>query len=91
MFPLSKGYVAVCRMKASRLRTAAKTPSCALQELLSHPFLRPTAAGAADCLVGVTKDQLKRLLIQVLHKSSALTNIHTLHVCPQADPLQHLL
>lgn len=38
---------------------------CALQELLSHPFLRPTAAAAQDSLVGVTKDQLKKLLVQV--------------------------
>ena len=37
----------------------------ALQELLNHPFLRPTAAAAQDSLVGVTKDQLKKLLIQV--------------------------
>lgn len=38
---------------------------CAVQELLSHPFLRPTAAAAQDSLVGVTKDQLKKLLVQV--------------------------
>jgi hypothetical protein len=36
-----------------------------LQELLSHPFLRPTAAAAQDSLVGVSKDQLKKLLVQV--------------------------
>ena len=36
----------------------------AVQELLSHPFLRPTAA-PQDSLVGVSKDQLKKLLIQV--------------------------
>lgn len=36
----------------------------AVQELLSHPFLRPTAA-PHDSLVGVSKDQLKKLLIQV--------------------------
>ena len=36
-----------------------------LQELLNHPFLRPTAPAAQDSLVGVTKDQLKKLLIQV--------------------------
>ena len=36
----------------------------AVQELLNHPFLRPTAA-AQDSLVGVSKDQLKKLLFQV--------------------------
>jgi len=36
-----------------------------LQELLNHSLLRPTAAAAQDSLVGVTKDQLKKLLIQV--------------------------
>lgn len=38
------------------------------QELLNHPFLRPTAAAAPatpDCLVGLTREQLKKVLTQV--------------------------
>lgn len=40
----------------------------ALQELLDHPFLRPTEgpAGPAPGQVGLTRDQLKKLLTQVL-------------------------
>ncbi len=45
--------------------TVLQVLSPPLQELLNHPFLRPTAPAAQDSLVGVTKDQLKRLLIQV--------------------------
>jgi hypothetical protein len=44
-----------------------RTAGCA-QELLSHPFLRPTAAAAPatpDCLVGLTREQLKKVLTQV--------------------------
>jgi hypothetical protein len=40
-----------------------------VQELLSHPFLRPTAAPAAplrlDSAVGLTRAQLKKVLAQV--------------------------
>ena len=35
-----------------------------LQELLEHPFLRPSAAPAPG-LVGVTRSQLKKLLAQL--------------------------
>ena len=39
----------------------------ALQDLLDHPFLRPTEgpAGPAPGQVGLTRDQLKKLLTQV--------------------------
>jgi hypothetical protein len=39
-----------------------------VQELLQHPFLRPTAAQAPampDSLVGLTRAQLKKVLTQV--------------------------
>ena len=39
-----------------------------VQELLEHPFLRPTEApgGPQPGQVGLTRDQLKKLLTQVL-------------------------
>ncbi|BDA45731.1 probable dual specificity protein kinase Ttk at C-terminar half [Coccomyxa sp. Obi] len=45
-----------------------------MQELLNHPFLRPTAAPVAttpDCLVGLTVDQLKKVLAQVSAASAS--------------------
>lgn len=41
----------------------------ALQDLLDHPFLRPTEgpAGPAPGQVGLTRDQLKKLLTQVIY------------------------
>ncbi len=47
------------------------------QGLLNHPFLRPTAAPVAatpDCLVGLTVDQLKKVLAQV--RTSPLHSIY---------------
>lgn len=36
-----------------------------MQELLDHPFLKPTAAAAAPGLVGMTRSQLRKLLSQL--------------------------
>lgn len=53
----------------------------ALQELLDHPFLRPAEgpAGPAPGQVGLTRDQLKKLLTQVIQDHS-LSKPHTLYV-----------
>ena len=56
-----------------------------VQELLEHPFLRPTEApgGPQPGQVGLTRDQLKKLLTQV-------ANPHTAYVsdyfCNQGGP-----
>ena len=61
------GALPFCHWLSACLEVAAEYPfkiiGC-LQELLQHPFLRPTAAPAPG-LVGVTRSQLRKLLAQL--------------------------